>query len=194
MNIETSVSGLSNRAEKRSEQEMMGAVKRTLDLSQEVPFGTDPNTGIDVRNGGLEGDSRLNIIPKYGDRKNALAVYPAEGDDTTKMYFRSMSTGGTREGKSIRAYVDRDRSGRRKGQEISVTTDYFSEPAKTGAGRNRSKGSKTTLTVYDSEGNVIREREHKSSGVGLSPLVAKIVTHGIEAQVQKIKDGKKQPQ
>lgn len=180
MRLETLFRGQGNRAEIKSERTMINGVQSTLDFSQEVPFGQDPSTGIDVRNGG----------PVGRERKNALAVYPVGSDDTKKMYLRTMETGGFHgNGTSVRAYVDRKRTGRREGQYVNVTTDYQS---KDDPEFNRSKGSKTRVTVYDGAGKVIREREHKSGGVGLSPLVTKIVTHGIDAQVKKIKDGKKQ--
>lgn len=162
--------------EKEVEREMMDAVKRTLKLSKEVPGGEHPATGIDVRNG----------APYGSHQKDALAVYPAEGDDTDKLYLRTMKTGGKiNGGRSIRAYTGKERSGRREGQYVQVTTDYESKPDKE---FDRPKGSTTTVDVYDKKGNLIRQREHKSDSVGLSPLVTKIVTKGIDNQIKKIKD------
>lgn len=179
--------GLSAGEENKAEREMLDATHGTLKSSKEVPSWEDPATGIDIRNFGPSERKRFGI-PRYGDEKDDLAVYPAEGDETTKLYLRSMKTGGVRGGRSIRAYVDKDRVGKRQGQHVSVTTDYNTEAV---TEHDRPKGSKTIVTVHDDDDAIIREREHESDGVGLSPLVAKIVTKGIDAQVQKIKDGQK---
>ena len=162
--------------EEKMEREMMDAVKRTLDLSREVPGGMHPATGIDVRNG----------YPEGRRQKDSLALYPADSDDTSKLYVRTMNTGGLiNGGKSIRAYEGRHRNGARDGQYVQVTTDYESKDDKE---FDRPKGSTTTVHVYDKEGELLRKKEHKSDGVGLSPLVTKIVTKGVEKQIQNIKD------
>lgn len=168
----------SSQDEKEMEREMMAAVKRTLKFSKEVPEGNDPATGIDVRNQGpYPGDER---------RKDSLAVYPAGGSATTKQYLRAMKSGGLiNGGESIRAYEGRERHGKREGQYVQVITDYESKDDKE---FDRPKGSTTTMGVWDKDGNLIRQKEHKSDGVGLSPLVTKIVTKGIDDQIQKIKD------
>jgi hypothetical protein len=172
--------------EKKIEREMVGAIDNPLEVSRDVPFGVDPVTGIDVRN---LGPDDKHIIPQYGEGKDPLAVYPAEGDDTDKLYVRTMKTGGLNSGRSVRAYIDKARTGARKGQYISVTTDYNSKDI---PDYQRTKGSRTTVTVYGENDEVIREREHESNGVGLSPLVTKIVTKGIDAQIQKVKDSNKE--
>lgn len=173
----------SSQNEKEIEREMMEAVHRTLDLAREVPHGKDPATGIDVRNG--PDPKKFGALLGRGE-KDSLAVYPADHDNTVKLYARTMKTGGLiNGGESIRAYEDIRRNGKREGQYVQVTTDYESKDDKE---FDRPKGSTTTVHVYDKDGNLVRQNEHKSDGVGLSPLVTKIVTKGINKQIQNIKD------
>ncbi|HSX18352.1 MAG TPA: hypothetical protein VLE51_03285 [Candidatus Saccharimonadales bacterium] len=171
--------------EKKMEHQMKGAIDLTLDLSRDVPRGEDPATGIDVRT--FPEPHREHIMPQYGDEKDSLVVYPAEGEPTQKLYLRTMKLGGMGSGRSERAYVDRARGGKRKGQYVYVSTDYDSKDV---PDHEVTKGSETNVVVYDENGDVIREKKHQSEGVGLSPLVTKIVTEGIDAQVQKVKDSR----
>lgn len=159
----------------QAERQMLGGVHKTLKFSKEVPTWKDKATGIDVRNQGP--------IPDDMTRKDDLAVYPAGADPTLKLYLRSMKIGRGLDGRSIRAYTERERGGKREGEQAYVVTDYDTISDETG----RAKGSTTVLQVYDKAGNLVREREHASDGLGLSPLVTKIVTKGIEGQIERVK-------
>ena len=186
--IESHGDKASGHDEKEVERDMMEAVKRTLDLAREVPHGTHPATGIDVRNGP---DPKKFGALLGSHEKDSLAVYPPDHDDTSILYARAMKTGrGIGGGESIRAYESRERHGAREGQHARVTTDYESKDDEE---FDRPKGSRTTVHVYDKDGKLIRQKEHRSDGVGLSPLVTKIVTKGVEKQIQNIKDIEEPP-
>jgi hypothetical protein len=183
MKLKESAGGTdSGQDEKEMEREMMAAVKRTLDFAREVPGDTHPATGIDVRSG--PDPEKYGALMGRGE-KDALAVYPADTDDTSRLYLRSQKTGEDNDGRSIRAYETKHRRGRREGQYVQVTTDYESKDDKE---FDRPKGSTTQVHVRDKDGNLIRQKKHTSDGVGLSPLVTKIVTKGIDKQIQNIKD------
>lgn len=172
--------------EKKMEGQMRGMIDSTLELSRDVSDDEARAAGIDFRT--FPEPPREHLIPKYGDEKDNMVVYPAEGDPTRKLYLRTMKLGGMGNARSERAYVVRSRTGKRKGQHVQVTTDYDSKDV---PDRHVEKGSITNVTVWDDDGNIIREKDHRSKGIGLSPLVTKIVAEGIDTQMQKVKDGKK---